>query len=147
MHGLQAVILKDDSDLKSFNKIILYDGFCILCSRFIFFIIRNDPDFNFKFTTLQSSLGQNLITNFDSNSHSLKSVVYIRNEKVFIKSTAVLFILRDLGGIWKFFYPLIYIPKIFRDFFYDIISKFRYRIFGKRNECMMPTKEIENRFI
>jgi predicted DCC family thiol-disulfide oxidoreductase YuxK len=74
-------------------------------------------------------------------------VVYIRGDEYFQKSTAALYILKDIGGLWKLMYVFIIVPKFLRDAVYDLIARSRYRLFGKRLSCMIPTAEIRKRFL
>jgi len=84
---------------------------------------------------------------FDIHSEKIDSIIYLKDDKYFIKSTAVLNILKDLGGFWKTIYAFIIIPKFIRDFVYDMVAKSRYRVFGKRESCMVPNEKFESRFL
>ena len=117
------------------ENILLFDGFCNLCSRLANFIIKRDKKAKFLFVSLQSASGQSLLKNFGLPTDDFDSVVYIRSDKCFLKSTAILHILKELGGIWKLFYILIIIPNFVRDFIYKIIAKTRYKIFGRHDSC------------
>jgi len=129
------------------TQIILFDGVCNLCNGFVQFIINRDPEAKFKFASIQSESGKLILNKLGLSSNDLDSLVYVKGEKFFIKSSAGLNILNDLRGFWKLFYVFIFIPKFIRDFFYNIISKTRYRIFGKRNFCMIPSPETKQRFL
>ncbi len=129
------------------NQIILFDGVCNLCNGFVKFIIKRDPKAKFKFASLQSEIGQSLLYKFGLPTDDFHSFVYIKGDKYFIKSSAALNVLKDMGGIWNLFFAFIIIPKFIRNFFYDIISKTRYQLFGKRNSCMVPSSEIKQRFL
>ena len=133
--------------MKNTEQILLFDGICNLCNGFVFFIIKRDPAAKFKFATLQSDFGQIQLKKFDLSSVKLKTIIYLRDEKYFLKSSAVLHALKDLGGLWKLFFVFIIIPAFIRDFFYIVIASNRYKIFGKRNTCMTPEPEIAQRFI
>lgn len=128
-------------------NIILFDGICHLCNGTVAFIIRNDPDARFKFSALQSTHGQALLQSHQLVNNTTKTVVYLKEGKVYMKSTAALEVMKALGWPWKVMYVFIVIPKPIRDFMYDLIARWRYRIFGKRNTCTIPTKKIQNRFI
>lgn len=129
------------------TRIILFDGVCNLCNDFVQFIIKRDPKAKFKFASLQSPEGLLLLNKFGLPTTDFDSLVYINGDNYLIKSNAGLAILKELEGFWKLFYVFIIIPKFIRDFFYDIISKTRYKIFGKRTSCMIPTPEIKQRFL
>jgi predicted DCC family thiol-disulfide oxidoreductase YuxK len=127
--------------------LILFDGVCNLCNGLVRFIIKRDPAARFKFASLQSEIGHEWLKRFGLTNDAPDSVVLIKDEKYYLKSTGVLKILKDLGGIWKVFYIFIIIPRPFRDFVYDMIAKSRYRIFGKQDTCMIPTPELKDRFL
>lgn len=129
------------------NKIILFDGVCNLCNATVNFIIRNDPKQLFKFAPLQSAFGQEILKNSGLSILKLETVILIENKELFIKSTAALKIAKDLKGFWKVFYVLMIIPKPVRDFFYDLVAKNRYTLFGRKKSCMIPDKETIMRFI
>jgi predicted DCC family thiol-disulfide oxidoreductase YuxK len=127
--------------------ILLFDGVCNLCNRTVQFTIKNDPRAKFKFASLQSESGQALLKKINLPTDRFDTLVLISGNKYFIKSSAVLRILKELRGIWRLGYFLIILPRPFRDFFYNIIAKSRYSIFGKRETCMIPSPEIEKRFL
>jgi predicted DCC family thiol-disulfide oxidoreductase YuxK len=121
-------------------KIILFDGVCNLCNGAVQFIIKRDKQAIFKFAPLQSKVGQELssklaITNVDS-------IIYIDTDTVFIKSKAAFEIVKVLGGFCKILLLFSILPIRLTDFFYDIIAKYRYTIFGKKNSCMIPPKAL-----
>jgi len=118
------------------EKILLFDGYCNLCSRLVNFIIKRDKKAKFLFVSLQSATGQSLLKKFGLPGDDFDSVVYIRGDKYYLKSSAILHILKELGGIWKLFFIFIIIPHFIRDFIYKIIAKTRYRIFGRHDSCM-----------
>lgn len=128
-------------------NIILFDGVCNLCNRVVLFIIKRDKKALFRFAAIQSEAGQSLLKQYAAEDEQNITIYYIRDNKCFRKSTAILHILKELGGIWKCFYPLIFIPPGIRDAIYLFISRNRYRLFGKRQTCITPTPEIKKRFI
>jgi predicted DCC family thiol-disulfide oxidoreductase YuxK len=111
------------------ENIILFDGFCNLCKGIINFIKKRDKKTKFLFITLQSESGHTLLNKFGLPEEDLNSVVYISSGKYFLRSTAILHILKDLGGFWKLFFLFIIIPGFIRDSIYKIISKMRYGSF------------------
>jgi len=129
------------------DKVVIFDGFCNLCNGTVQFIIMRDREKKFSFATFQSDAGQDILKQNGLSPTDQSTVVYVRKGHVFIKSKAVLMILRDLGCCWNFFYILIIIPPIIRDLLYELIAKYRYRLFGKRMSCIVPTMEIMDRFI
>ncbi len=129
------------------NKILLFDGVCNLCNGMVQFVLRNDKNEGTLFSSLQSEVGQQILKVNDLHPTEFNSIIYYRNKKLLFKSTAVLNLLKDMGGIWPLFFPLIYIPTSIRDFIYDGIAKNRYRWFGNTESCMLPLPEYKNRFI
>ncbi len=129
------------------ENILLFDGVCNLCNGMVNFIIRRDVKGKFKFASLQSEVGRSWMEKFGLSGKEFESFVLIKKDKYYLKSTAALKTLRELGGVWKIFYVFILIPRPLRDFLYDMIAKSRYKIFGKRDTCMIPTPELEARFL
>jgi predicted DCC family thiol-disulfide oxidoreductase YuxK len=129
------------------QQIILFDGVCNFCNFWVNFIIDRDKKDLFRFVALQSEKGQELLERFKMDSNSLDTFVLIENKKVYTKSTAAIKISRNLVGIWRFLYFLILVPKPFRDFIYTLIAKNRYKFFGKRDTCRIPTKEEREKFL
>lgn len=127
--------------------ILLFDGVCNLCNSIVQFTMKRDPKAKFKFASLQSESGQSLLRQFGLPTDDFDSFVFINGDKYYLKSSAGLHVLKELGGIWKVFYIFIILPRPFRDFVYNLIAKTRYKIFGKRDICMVPTSDIKQRFI
>ena len=129
------------------GPILLFDGVCNLCNRLVIFIIRRDKDAKIKFAALQSETGRYFLKKCNLSAESIDSIVYIEGTGCFLKSTAVLHLLKNIGGTWSLFHGFIVIPKFIRDFFYDLVAKNRYRIFGRSEKCMIPSAEIIARFL
>jgi predicted DCC family thiol-disulfide oxidoreductase YuxK len=129
------------------KNIVLFDGVCNLCNGLVRFIIKRDRSRKFKFASLQSEAGQQWLVKFGMSKNEFESFVLIRGGKHYVKSDAALKISADLGGLWKIFYVFILIPRPVRDFVYDRIAKSRYRIFGRRDVCMVPSPELQERFL
>ena len=129
------------------THIVLFDGVCILCNKSVQFIIRNDPKVKFRFATIQSEIGQLLLGQLELPLDRFDSIVYISDNKFYIKSTAVLQIIKELGRWWQALYCFIIIPRILRDMVYNMIAKRRYTWFGKSETCMIPPPEFSARFL
>ena len=127
--------------------LILFDGVCNLCNGLVQFIIRRDPKGKFKFASLQSDVGRSLLKQFNIDPDLLHSIVVIDNGVAFQRSDAVLRIANYLGGGWKMLVAFNILPKFFRDAIYNVVATNRYRIFGKKDSCMIPTPELKERFI
>ena len=132
------------------NHIVFYDGYCVLCSISVYFILYRDHRAKFRFASLQSDFSKRILTKSGypiTHIQNLNNVVYLRNEVLKIKSDAVLFILWDIGGIYRISFLVYLLPRVVRDFAYDRIAKLRYRIFGKRDTCRVPTPQEISRFL
>ncbi len=132
------------------DQIVFYDGYCVLCSRSIDFILSRDTAATFRFASLQSDFAQKVLLRLGypvTNIGKLSSIVYLRDNKIKIRSDAVLSILWDLGGIYKISCFSYLLPRFVRDFGYDLLAKSRYWIFGKLDACRVPTEEEISRFL
>jgi predicted DCC family thiol-disulfide oxidoreductase YuxK len=125
--------------------IILFDGVCNLCNGVVQFVIVRDPQARFKFASQQSEAGIDLM-----RSHHLPemtSVVLIRDGRALLKSDAVLEIARLLPAPWAWAVVFRIVPRVVRDFVYDLVARSRYSLFGKRDACWLPTPELRTRFL
>ena len=129
------------------NPVILFDGVCNLCNRSVQFVIRHDRMKQFRFASLQSKTGVELLEKYGLTANDLNSFVLIDGNRAFTRSRAALEMVRKLGGEWKLFYSLIILPKILRDGVYNWVSRNRYRWFGKREACMIPSADLKDRFL
>ncbi|KAA1246391.1 thiol-disulfide oxidoreductase DCC family protein [Aquimarina sp. RZ0] len=130
------------------KKIILFDGVCNLCNGAINFIIKRDKNTVFRYASLQSEVGVKLAKELNIDTSKLDSILLI-DPKVgyYHKSTAALHIAKQLSGGYPLFSVFLFFPKFLRDFVYDIIAKNRYKWFGKRESCVIPTPELKSLFI
>ncbi len=129
------------------KPILLFDGVCNLCNGFVQFIIRQDPRAKFRFAALQSETGQELLRKARISTTELSTVVLWENGKFYTHSDVPLRVVWHLGGWWIFFTVFKIIPKSLRDTIYEWIAKNRYRWFGKKESCMLPTPELKARFL
>jgi predicted DCC family thiol-disulfide oxidoreductase YuxK len=129
------------------GAIVLFDGKCHFCNFWVSFIARRDPLAHFRFASLQSEIARSLMLPYAMNVEAMDSVVLLENRKCYTHSTAVLRIFRRLKGPWKLFYVFMLVPKPVRDAVYRWLAKNRYRFFGKREHCPIPTKEIRERLL
>ena len=134
------------SDLKD-KGLVMFDGVCNFCNSSINFIIRNDKTDHFRFLTLQSERGQKIIKQYNLDPENLQTVILLENGRIYTRSTAALRIARKLKGGWKIFYGFIIVPAVLRDFFYKIVAKNRYKWWGKKESCMIPTPEVRKKFL
>ncbi|MED4727864.1 thiol-disulfide oxidoreductase DCC family protein [Aneurinibacillus migulanus] len=129
------------------QAVLLFDGVCNLCSQAVLFIIPRDPEGTVHFASLQSDTGQRLLTWHGLSPDKLDTIVLIEAGKSYIKSTAALKIAQKLYRLWPLLYVFIIIPRPLRDAVYDWIARNRYRWFGKKEQCLMPTPAIRERFL
>lgn len=128
------------------RRIILFDGVCNFCDSSVQFIIKRDPNGAYQFAPLQGETGRKLLKEFDLK-ENLDSIVYIEDDRFYKKSAAALRICRNLSGAWRLFAIFKIIPTPIRDIFYDIFAQNRYKWFGKKDSCMIPSPEIRSRFL
>ncbi|WP_433945735.1 thiol-disulfide oxidoreductase DCC family protein [Paenibacillus sp. SN-8-1] len=129
------------------GPIVLVDGVCHLCQGLTKFLIKRDRAGRLRFASLQSDAGQRLLAEGGMPLHSYNTFVLIEDGHYYTRSKAALKLARWLPFPWPLWYGLIVIPSFIRDAVYDIVARNRYRWFGKDNACMIPTKEIRERFL
>ncbi|HEU0013724.1 MAG TPA: thiol-disulfide oxidoreductase DCC family protein [Longimicrobium sp.] len=129
------------------GPIVLYDGVCGLCDRSVQLILRNDRRGRFRFAALQSDAGRALLEKFGLSPEALDSVVLVEGDQAWRRSRAALRIARRMDAPWPLLWPLTIVPRPVADFFYNLVAKNRYRIFGKLDACMIPPPEVRERFL
>ncbi len=127
--------------------IILFDGVCNLCNSSVQYVIRHDPAAKFVCAPQQGSTGTDLLKKYGFDETSTNSFVLIQNGKAYTKSTAALKVAWQLKGIIRLLYVFIIIPAFIRDAVYTLIANNRYKWFGRRESCMIPTPELQKRFL
>jgi len=134
-------------NIQQFNNIILFDGVCNLCSGFLNFIYKFDEQAFFKFAWIQSDEGAEILRWLGMPTKDYKTIVYIKNGEAFFKSTAFLKIIKNLNFPWPLLQVGYILPRFFRDWIYDLVAKYRYKIFGKKESCLLPTGDLKSRFL
>ena len=129
------------------GDIIFYDGYCVICSRFIRQLIKLDKNRKYSFASISSSLSEKFLSSKIDKEQVRKLIILYSGDKVYKKSDAVIKIFTGFGGGFVLFNLLRVFPKILRDFVYDVFASYRYRLFGKLKQCDIPSKEIVDRFI
>ncbi|MBI1768046.1 MAG: DUF393 domain-containing protein [Bacteroidetes bacterium] len=130
----------------SLNKIVLFDGVCNLCSSSVQFILKRNSKKNLKFASLQSDFGQSQLIKFQLSAE-VKTIVYLKGEKAYLRSDAVLEICKELNGLYPILSVYTITPRFARDWIYNVIAKHRYQWFGKKDQCWIPSTEFSERFI
>jgi predicted DCC family thiol-disulfide oxidoreductase YuxK len=130
------------------GPILFFDGLCNLCNRSVQFVLKHDKTGKFRFASLQGIAGQDLLkkTGLASGEH-FDSFVLMDSGKLYTRSLAALRVLKGLGGAWSLLYAFRFIPAFIRDGLYDWIARNRYRWFGRREECWVPSAKWEARFL
>jgi len=129
------------------RAILLFDGVCNVCERTVRFVAPRDRHGRFQFASLQSPVGSDLLRRAGLPPEQLDTVVLIEGERVSLRSTAILRVLRRLRFPWPLLYPLILLPRALRDRAYDAFAARRYRWFGKKDACLVPDAELAARFL
>jgi predicted DCC family thiol-disulfide oxidoreductase YuxK len=139
--------------------VVLFDGVCNFCDASVNFIIDHDKAGYFKFAPLQSDEGRRLAAKHGFESAAARSenvagdlipidsVILVENGKAYTHSTGALRVVRRLGFPWSLMYAFIVVPRPVRNYFYRLFAKYRYRFFGKKDQCMIPTAEVRSRFL
>lgn len=133
--------------MKSKHKIILFDGVCNLCNSSVTFVIKRDKKDLFRFAALQEDPGKSLLDKHNIDTSQTDSIILVDGDKAYTKSTAALEIARSLGGLYPLLYGFMVIPKFIRNWVYDYIAKNRYKWYGKKESCMIPTPELRSKFL
>jgi predicted DCC family thiol-disulfide oxidoreductase YuxK len=129
------------------ESIILFDGVCNLCNRSVQFIIRRDKKNRFRFAAIQGKTGQSLMQQFQLTQNEINSFLLIEGQKIYTRSTAALRVFRQLGGLWSILYVFIIVPPFIRDVIYNWVARNRYKWYGKRDACMIPSDELKSKFL
>ncbi|WP_396138866.1 thiol-disulfide oxidoreductase DCC family protein [Flavobacterium sp.] len=130
------------------KKIILFDGVCNLCDASVHFVIKYDKNDLFRFVALQSDLGQRIVKHIGINPMHIDSVIlYEPGFAYYYKSSAVLEIAKGLSGIFTWATLFQILPTVLRDFIYDFVAKNRYKWYGKKEACLVPTPELLAKFL
>lgn len=128
------------------KPIIFFDGVCNLCNSSVQFVIKRDKEGTFRFASLQSGAGQEALQQFHLSQNDFNSFLLYEQGKLYTRSTAALRVLSQLKG-WKWAGAFKYVPPFIRNAVYNLIARNRYKWFGKKDECMIPTPELKSRFL
>ena len=129
------------------RNILFFDGVCTVCNKTIDFFIKKDDKNAIYYASLQSKFAKELLRKQSIDSNKMDSILYFSKGKLHTKSSAILRAIKELSFIYRVLFLLIIIPKFIRDFFYDLIAKNRYSLFGKSSTCRVPNESEIKRFI
>jgi predicted DCC family thiol-disulfide oxidoreductase YuxK len=127
--------------------VVLFDGVCNLCSGTVRFLIPRDPRARLRFAALQSPAGQEIQRRFGLEPSALDTLVLVEGDRCYRKSSAALRVARHLSGAWPLLVVGLLLPRPLRDWAYDQLARRRYAWFGRREECLVPTPELRERFL
>ena len=127
--------------------ILLFDGHCNLCNAWVQFIVKRDSAGTIRFASLQSGAGRRMLEKYKIDANYIDSLVFFEEERYFVSSTAALKVLAYLSGWERYFQFLVLVPRPFRDIVYRLVANNRYKWFGRREKCMIPTPELIDRFL
>ncbi len=129
------------------HPVVLFDGVCNLCNWGVQFVIRRDPAGEFRFAPIQSDPGASLLAACGMDPAQRNTWVLVADGECYTKSEAAVRVASRLGGRYRLLSPFRYVPRPLRDAVYDLIATHRYRIFGRREACMVPTADVADRFL
>jgi len=130
------------------KKIILFDGVCNLCNDSVIKVIKNDKKNVFLFAAIQSETGQEIINHLGINTNMVDSIILFEPGKAYyVKSAAALRIMKEFSGFWRLLQVFTILPDAFNNIFYDYIARNRYKWYGKKDSCMIPTPELKAKFL
>ncbi|HLP52938.1 MAG TPA: DCC1-like thiol-disulfide oxidoreductase family protein [Chitinophagales bacterium] len=128
-------------------RVVLFDGVCNLCNGYVNWMIDHDKKNQFKFASLQSEFGRQKVAELGLQGDYLNTIVYYDNGRGYTHSSAVLHILKQLGGVYSLMAIFLLVPPFIRNFVYNVVARNRYKWFGKRDSCRIPTPELKSRFL
>lgn len=135
-------------DIPKDKKVILFDGVCNLCNGAVNKVIDRDKENRFLFASLQSKIGQQICKDLGIDTNDMESMIlYESSFAYYKKATAALKVMNDLGGLWSLTKVFWILPEFFRNWVYDIVAKNRYKWFGKKESCRIPTPELKAKFL
>jgi predicted DCC family thiol-disulfide oxidoreductase YuxK len=130
------------------SPIVLFDGVCNLCNAAVRFLIKRDRRKEFRFAAMQSDAGERLLERFHLPAGGADYLVLVEGDACYTRSDAVIRIAARLTPIWRCWARLArLVPRVLRDFKYDLIARVRYRVFGRRARCAVPPRELADRFL
>ena len=129
------------------HPVILFDGVCNLCSSTVQFVIKRDTKNIFQFASLQSDFGNSVLQKFTLPADTFNTFILYKDGKIYTKSTGALLVAKQLSGVLPLLYAFIIVPSFIRDGVYDVITRNRYRWFGKKKECWIPSPMLKNKFL
>jgi predicted DCC family thiol-disulfide oxidoreductase YuxK len=129
-------------------SIIVFDGVCVLCSRWVDFVLRRDPHGRYRFAAMQTASGRDLLIEHGIDPNDPLSFLLLEGGRGYTDTAAIVRILRSCGRGWRFVALIVaLVPRFIRDPLYRWVARHRYRMFGRRAACRVPTADIADRFL
>ena len=129
------------------DQLVLFDGVCNLCNALVQFVIRRDPAARFRFAPIQSRVGTEIFQRHGLDPADLQTFVFVADGKILLRSDAAIEVVSRFGGAWRIVKLFRSVPRPLRDRLYSFIARNRYRWFGRKEVCMVPTPELKERFL
>ena len=129
------------------RNIVFFDGICLLCNRFVLFLIKLDTREVLYFSSLQGETFKKILLNVDDEGKSRETIIFYKEGKVFYRSEAIMEIFFTVRPGWRVMRLFLLIPKTVRDFLYNMVAMLRYTLFGKLKQCFIPDEKLANRFL
>lgn len=130
----------------NYNRIIFFDGVCNFCDGFVEFVMKRDKHQKFRYSWLQSDFAERFMSERNI-SINMDTIILFEHGKLYYKSEAIFRIFRNISGSTRYLSLLRFFPKVFNEFFYDIFAKYRYKIFGQKDNCTLPSPEEKKLFL
>ena len=124
------------------RHLIIFDGVCNFCTGSVNFIKKRDSRAVFGFAPMQTRYGQSLIQKYSVPDVRADTLILIKNGRCYLSTDAALEIIKDLSGLWFLFRVFEIVPRPLRDYFYNAFARKRYKLFGKRDTCMLPIADV-----
>ena len=129
------------------NDVVIFDGVCKLCTHTVAFVLRHEASPVLRFAPMQSPAGKQLMQQFGIDPGQMKTFVVVADGRAYVRSDAAIRVARFFRGGWKLLGIVKVIPRPIRDYAYDVVARNRYRWFGRLDACIVPTPELEARFL
>lgn len=129
------------------DNLILFDGVCNLCNWSVQFILRHDKTAVFTFASIQSDVGREIYRFSGLDPDDIQTFLLLTKGQVLLRSDAAIGVARQFGGLWRLFIAFKVIPRGLRDWAYSFVARHRYRWFGRRDTCMIPSEDVRRRFL
>lgn len=130
------------------DRVLVFDGVCVLCSHWVGFVLEHDRQHLYKFAAMQTDIGRRLLTSHGLDPNDPKSFLLLEDGRGYMDTDALIRVLESFGGRWRFVATLIRLmPRFLRDAFYRAIARNRYELFGKHDLCIVPSAQTADRFL